>query len=36
VDVPTGWAGKRIRLDFAAVNFIASVFVDGTLADGPG
>ena len=32
VDVPAAWAGKRIRLDFGAVNFIASVFVDGRKA----
>jgi hypothetical protein len=32
VAVPAGWKGRRIRLEFGAVNFIARVFVDGEKA----
>lgn len=31
VMVPAAWSGKVIKLEFGAVNFIAAVFVDGTL-----
>lgn len=29
VPVPAAWAGKVVRIEFGAVNFIAEVFVDG-------
>jgi hypothetical protein len=32
VAVPAGWEGRRIRLEFGAVNFIARVFVDDEMA----
>lgn len=32
VAVPTGWKGRRVRLEFGAVNWIARVFVDGEKA----
>lgn len=32
VSVPAEWKGRRIRLEFGAVNFIARVFVDGEKA----
>jgi hypothetical protein len=32
VAVPAGWKGRRVRLEFGAVNWIARVFVDGKQA----
>lgn len=31
VNVPSDWSGKRIKVEFEAVNFIADVYVNGTL-----
>ena len=32
LDIPSGWAGDRIILHFGAVDYIASVYVDGRIA----
>lgn len=32
LSVPDGWAGKRIILHFAAVDYIASIYIDGKIA----
>ena len=32
ISVPDGWAGKRIILHFGAVDYIASIYIDGKIA----
>ena len=32
IEIPAGWDGKRILLHFGAVDYIASVYIDGKIA----